>query len=409
MSETEDKQYELNRVSIMSAADIESRVIPPQPRLVENYMLDKVMTKIMWQPNGMETVLNIMLKTEIDFDKYKNSFLYLWVLCGPVRLVKLIDERFKQNPITEDLWKLRLLYDDPLELALCRAAYIGNIVSFVLTCISPFIAILFKSPWFLSIILIWFACLFAQYAIFKHTMRFILFTKIYKQIVDIIENHYDLHCAYVQRVFEIPQQIEERWQRTQAQMIEDGMSNAEIRNRKSLELETGSALQVLGAAIALQQAKDDAEIHGIKNKTQLDYLQKELKIKNEELHDPSRQHELIRASVDAMGQFLVKRAETLAIDDQEKRNINYQLNLLNGIRNGDVPYEQVCDTFDEFREMETKMKDEGSEYIKRKGTKKSKSANDTEAEIETEVNSEYEVSDDAMPKDARKPKSANDA
>jgi hypothetical protein len=378
MSETDGKQYELNRVkSIMSAADIDLRVIPPQPRLVENYMLDKVMTKILWQPNGMETVLNTMLKIEIDFDKYKNSFLYLWIFPGPVRLVKLINERFKQNPITEDLWKLRLLYDDPLELRLCRAAYIGNIVSFILTCISPFIAILFKSPWVLLIVLIWFAFLFFQYAIFKHTMRFILFTKIYDQIMDVIENHYDQHCAYVKRVFEIPQQIEEKWQQTQAQMVEDGMSDAEIRNRKSLELKTGEALQTLGAVIALQQAKDDAEIHGIKNNTQLDYLQKELKIKNEELHDPNRQHELIRASVDAMGQFLVKRAETLAIDDQEKRNINYQLNLLNSIRNGDVPYEHVFDTFDEFREMETKMKDK--------------------------------VSDDAMPKDARKPKSANDA
>jgi hypothetical protein len=408
MPEFKDNQQELNRVqSMMSSVDIESRVIPPQPRLVENYMLDKVMTRILWLPNGMETVLNIMQKTEIDFDKYKNSFLYLWILPGPLRLVKLIDERFKQNPITEELWKLKLLYDDPLELRLCHAAYIGNIVSFTLTCISPFVAILFKSPWVLSIVLVWFICLFLQYAIFKHTMRFILFNKIYKQIVDVIENHYDLHCAYVKRVFEIPQQIEERWQRTQAQMIEDGMSDAEIRNRKSLELKTGAALQTLGAVISLQQAKDDAEIHEIKNKTQLDYLQKELKIKNEELHDPNRQHELIRASVDAMGQFLVERAKMLGIDDQEKRNINYQLNLLNGIRNGDIPYEHVWDTFDKVREMETKRQDEASEEIKRKGTKRAKSAN--EIEIETEANSKYEVSDETMSQDSGEPKSANDA
>jgi hypothetical protein len=380
MSETEHKQYELNRVkSIISAADIDSRVIPPQPRLVENYMLDKVMTKIMWQPNGMETVLNIMLKIEIDFDKYKNSFLYLWIFPGPVLLVKLIDERFKQNPIMEDLRKLRLLYDDPLELALCLAAYTGNVILFILTCISPFIAILFKSHWVLWIVLIWFACLFAQYAIFKHTMRFILFTKIYKQIVDIIENHYDLHCAYVKRVFEIPQQIEERWQRTQAQMIEDGMNGDEIRNRKLLELKTGTALQSLGAAIALQQAKNDAEIQTIKDRTKLDYLQKELRITNEELNDPSRQHELVRSSVDAMGQFLVERSKALGVDEQERRNIQYQLNLLNGIRNGDVSPEKIHHTFNEFREIEMKSKykssnttDNNASY---KSNKKPKSAN----------------------------------
>jgi hypothetical protein len=369
MPKSEDNQYELNRIqSMMSSADIEDRFIPPQPRLVENYMLDKVMTKILWQPNGVETVLNIMQKIEIDFDKYKNSFLYVWLLPGPILLVKLIDRRFKQNPITEEIWKLKPYYDDPLELALCLITYTGNIVLFALTCISPFMAILFKSPWVLCIFLIWVTFLLSQYGMFNHTMKYILFTKIYKQIVDAIENHYDLHCAYVKRVFEIPQQIEERWQKTQAQMIEDGMSDAEIRNRKSLELKTGELLQTLGATIALQQAKDDAEIQKIKDNTELDRLQRKLKITDEELHDPNRQHELIRSSVDAMGQFLVERSKVLAVDDQEQRNIQYQLDLLNGIRNGDVSPEQIYDNFNQVTENEMKSSN--------KSRRSPKSAND---------------------------------
>jgi hypothetical protein len=351
MSEFKDNQDELNRVkSMMSAVDIDSRVIP-QPRLVENYMLDKVMSKILWQPNGLETVLSIMQKTEIDFNKYKNSFLYKWLLPGPLRLIKLVSQRFNQNPITKDLFNY--LYDDKFELALCRTAYISNLTFFILSLTSIAGAFYFKSPWILLTFIIWFGCLFWQLSIFEHTMKYIIFIKIYEQFMDVIENHYDRHVAYVQRIFEIPQQIEEKWQQTQQQMIEDGMSEDEIRNRRSLGLKTSELLQQLGGAIALQQAKDDAEIQKIVDGTKLQYLQAELKIKKEELHDPDRQHELLISSVNAMGQFLVERSKALAADDQEQRNINYQLSLLDGIRNGNASPEYISEVFSKIADMES--------------------------------------------------------
>ena len=373
MPKSEDSHYELDRVELMMAAvNIDSPVIP-MPRLVESYMLDKLMTRIRLQPDGLETVINIMSMIEIDFPKYKDNWLHKTVLPGPLELIQSIQQRFNENSLTKDLFKY--LYYDKLDINRCRKIYVFNIILSVFTVIVIFMAFKIQLYEALLVVILWMLSVYLQVKFFEYTMQYVCFTKVYAQIMNVIENHYNQHCAYVKRVIEIPQQIQERWQETEKQMIFDGMSAAEIENRKSLELKSGEKLQHLAAVVAINQATTDANIQKIKNETGLNYLEKELGI-HDEIESKKRRHELLRSSVDAMGQFLVERGKALAEDAQEQRNIKYQLNLLKGIRSRDLSDESVYDAINQMMDMMTNSK--SANDIDEPSSPNSKSVNDAD-------------------------------
>jgi hypothetical protein len=343
--------YKLDRTQSIVAMD--GNVIAPVPALVENYMLDKIMTKIRLE-GELEQVLTIVQKVEKRFPKYRDTLWYKLVHAGPPELIESIRKEFQKTSLTQDFF--RYLDWDKQEISKCQVIYLCTLILTALSvaaiCLVP---LKIYSP--LLIIVPWGACITVQLNFFEHTMKYICFVKVYEQICNVLENHYREHCAYVQKVISLPEQVRQRQQEMQRNKLLDSMSAEEIRHRQELELKTAESLQELAALVAINQATTEDEIRQIQDKTKLNYRKSELNI-HDEIDERKRRHELAKSAIKSMGQFLIERGKSLSEDDQEKRNIAYQLRLLNGIRgklqsggNAAVADESVYESINKMMEM----------------------------------------------------------
>ena len=316
---------ELNKTQKIREIDASQPNVVAQ--LSDNYHLDSIMTKM--RMNGeLEDVLVVIQKIEKKFPKYNDSFWYKYIFPGPCLLVSAIENEFNSNPITKPLFKY--LHWDKVEIRKCQLIYSANIFLLIASLAATLLAL---QGFYLSllIVIVFISFLYIQVKFFEHTIKHVGFVQIYTLICNVLENSYREHCRYVERVIAFPEQIQQRWQEMEKNKIFDNLTQEEKKNRQKLELDTALSLQDLTATMAIAQANTDAEVQHIKNNTNLKYRAEELRILDES-QGKQHLHELALSSLDSMGSCLVEQAKAIATDDKEKRRIQYQLHLLNGIR-----------------------------------------------------------------------------
>lgn len=316
--------HELNRAEKILA--INSAHVDSIPTLGNNHEIDRIMTRIRLSGgNTVEEILIAIQKIELDFPKYRDTFIYKVLRPGPPLLVKNIETKLSSNQETKRLFKA--LNANPEELQWCY-----NYYHISLALLGTFITTMFTGSFHLvlgSFILLLLSIMWHRYY-FTHTIDTTVFVKVYQQICDVLERDYQEHCNYVQKVISFPDQVKLRHQEMNKNKLFTSMEIEENRNRQELELKQAKSLQTLAGMVAIHQATTEEDIANIRNQTKLDYLEKELGIHNR-IEAQQRSHESALVLLNGIAQCLIERGKSLSNDDQEQRNINYQLKLVNGI------------------------------------------------------------------------------
>jgi hypothetical protein len=317
--------HELNRAE--KILNINSAHVDSIPTLGNNHEIDRIMTRIRLSGgNTVEEILIAIQKIELDFPKYRDTFIYKVLRPGPPLLVKNIETKLSSNQETKRLFKA--LNIDLGELQWCYNYYytsLALLVAFIITLFTGNFHLVLGSFILLSLSITWHSYWFT------HTIDRTVFVKVYEQICDVLERDYQEHCNYVQKVISFPDQVTLRHQEMNKKKLFDSMQVEENRNRQDLELKQAKSLQKLAGMVAIHQATTEEEIANIRNQTKLDYLETELGIRNR-IEAQKRSHESALVLLNGMAQCLIERGKSLANDDQEQRNISYQLKLVNGIR-----------------------------------------------------------------------------
>lgn len=321
----------------------------------ENHALDQIMSKIQRDGN-LEEVITAIQKVERKFPKYQNAIYYKLWLPGPSLLIKEIKNIFEQNLVTKPLFKK--LDWDKTEINICNILYSITIVVSVLSLICILLAFT-GFYWGLLILPLLVICIFSQMRFFEHAIKYIAFVKIYETMCNVLEHRYREHSQYVQNVISFPEQVQLRFQQTEKNKIFATLNSEEQEHLERLELEKAQSLQDLAACVAIAQKSTEAEIKTIENKTKLDYLQQDLHIRDgADLQ--KRRHEMAMAAINCTERYLVEQAKILGKDENERRKIDYQLKLLNGIKgdfqsNGNQSFasESVYESINKMMEMMT--------------------------------------------------------
>jgi hypothetical protein len=290
--------------------------LPPD---FESSSLDRIMGQIQ-REGRLKDVVNVIQKVEKILDEYRrDSVLYKIFFPAPYLLVKKIKEEFAANQATKPLFENLYI---SWKLKLSNIVYVISLVLAVFSLLAVLATILSPSYYpLLFFILLLIIALIIQVNVFEDTIKNIAFTQIHNTICAVFEKAYQNYINFVSKTLELAQQVEER--------------KLEIRyeaEEEKYRLEAEISLSDLAATVAINQATTESEVQKIKDNTTLEYRQKELGI-IDEIDERKRRHQIALSAIESMGRALVEQAKVLAVDDAKKREIEYQLHLLNGMKN----------------------------------------------------------------------------
>jgi hypothetical protein len=326
MEDSKVKDSELNRTQEISK--ISSETLNYIPVLRNNHMMDRIMTKIRLSGgDAVEDVLIAMQKVEMDLKKYKDDFRYTILLPGPPWMVENIEAKLSSNNNTKDLFKA--LNFNEKELQWCYILYSISLALFAITILCVFCGL---NGWLIFISLILLCSSICWHTVwFAKTLETIVFVKVYKQIMDVMEHNYQEHSNFVKQILGLPDQITLRFQEMEKNKLFIQMDSEEKLVFQRSELKRARDLQSLAAIVAVNQATIEKDVAIIRNVTKLNYIEAELGIRDE-FEARQRSHESALILLDGIAQCLVESAKAFVNDQNEKNKIRYQMQLVNGIR-----------------------------------------------------------------------------
>lgn len=302
----------------------------------KNLQLYEILKKIQ-REGKLPYCINTLQSIELTLQEYKNDGLgYKIFQCVPSELVKKIEQKLKLDESTKAF--IEYLYIS-WKLGLSKNIYTCTIIFTIFCgffCVVSVVSASNGFYWLIpaTLILLVLLCLWIfliQVPIFDDTVRAIRFTKIYEEIYNVIENIHKEHLNLIADFLSIPTRIETLEQDSEFNKVRDRIKSDEQENYERLELERRKGSQELLATLALAQATGERDVQIILDETELDRLAKELHIKNLKA-EKECVHEITMSVVENMGRAVVEQSKILAKDDEEQRNIQYQLDMLNGIK-----------------------------------------------------------------------------
>jgi len=270
-------------------------------------LLDELITKVHHEGN-LGDIEIIMEKVDNTIERYKKDKWRRVVFPAPFLLINSVTSRFEEKT---SLKRLTEAFDyEPLDVKISLGLYVFRQIFFVITIIAITGAFVLQG-WFLLIFLPLFAGVYIlDFWFAGKVIDQTSFVPLYRRIRDALLSRIKAQEELIENSYKIPEAIEQRMLEYEKNTVFQRLEASEKEKVKRLEYESLEKLQGISAAVALHQAKTNAEIKEIENIPELQRMEAEIRIKS-----PEREHQIILAEINAMEKILKEKAKAIAQND----------------------------------------------------------------------------------------------
>lgn len=235
----------------------------------------------------------------------------------PSMLIRELENELKSNAVTRVL--IDTLYFDKIALRDYNFLYTICWIPLLICLVGFFIKnyLLAVSFAFVTVIIFILKVWWSEYAINK-----VGFLRLYDEIDKAIQYQETQYTQFVTKICDAYDKIERKELDIEVQKRIDNLDANQKENYKRLELESQQNLQTLSAAVALTQTKDELKIKELREKSNLDYMAAELRIKDE-AGMKERAHQIALAIIKKEEKVLSELAKALG-DENEKNRDQYR-------------------------------------------------------------------------------------
>ncbi len=305
--------------------------IPPDIASPTGALLEKMMIQMQDEGNMAEVQFALERSDKI-IEKYRGSFWRYRILQpGPKMFIDSIKDQFAEEEAIRPL--LKAFVYDRKEIQNSNYIYLLSIFLFIGSIISLTLIIFTKLYWLLIFPFLLCVNLTIQFFWFETIINESSFVPLYKMIRDAILRRIQSQQQFIEDTLGLRETVYKRYQEFEKNKVFNKLSSEEQKEFKRLELEATESLQVLAATVALYQAGSEEKIKQLRNDTNLDYLKRELNIRDE-ADEKARLHQIAIANINSNEKILVAQAKILGKDTQADRDmyreIQRNLSLLKG-------------------------------------------------------------------------------
>jgi ABC-type multidrug transport system fused ATPase/permease subunit len=272
-------------------------------------LLDELITQIHHEGN-LGDVQIVMEKVDNTIKRYKEDAWRRIVLPAPFMLINSVESRFRQEASIKRLIKA---FDyEPMDVKMSFGLYIFKLVFLAITVIATFVAVLIQG-WF------WLLLLFIPFFVTIYALDFWFagkvinqtgFVPLYQRIRSALLRRIQAQEELIENSYKVPEAIEQRMLEYEKNTAFQQLESSEKEQVKRLEYESLERLQGISAAVALHQAKTNAEVKKIQNIPELQRMEAEIRIKS-----PEREHQIILAEIKAMEKILKEKVKAIGNND----------------------------------------------------------------------------------------------
>jgi hypothetical protein len=293
-------------------------------------LLDELITQIHHEGN-LGDVQIVMEKVDNTIKRYKEDLWRRVFLHAPSLLINSVESKFKKEANIKRLIKA---FDyEPMDVKISFGIYIFRQVFFLFTIIAIIFAFSMRGQfwWLLIFVPLFTGVYVVDFWFSGEVINQTGFVPLYQRIRDALLRRIQAQEELIENSYKIPEAIEQRMLEYERNTAFQQLKSSEKEQVKRLEYESLERLQGISAAVALHQAKTNAEIKEIENIPELKRMKAEIRIRS-----PEREHQIILAEIKAMEKILKEKAKAISnndIADQEmRRNIQLWESILRGWR-----------------------------------------------------------------------------
>ena len=272
-------------------------------------LLDELITQIHHEGN-LGDVQIVMEKVDNTIKRYKEDAWRRVVLPAPFMLINSVESKFNQEANIKRLIKA---FDyEPMDVKMSFGLYIFKLVFLAITVIATFFAVLIQGWfWLLLLSIPFFVAIYAlDFWFAGKVINQTGFVPLYQRIRGALSRRIQAQEELIENSYKVPEAIEQRMLEYEKNTAFQQLQSSEKEQVKRLEYESLERLQGISAAVALHQAKTNAEIKEIENIPELQRMEAEIRIKS-----PEREHQIILAEINAMEKILKEKVKAIANND----------------------------------------------------------------------------------------------